>query len=130
MICSCQSLLQRTGKSSMMDKLIRLGGLIDAGLNSVAMFQEWQARRDLIGETNYLQGALSVEREEIRTLRNELKDERRKAEYYWTLLYGEGFVQDDQGQIHRIDFTDNEEDFEDEENKDEGTEPIELTLPV
>lgn len=105
-------------KNRIMEKLLRLGGLIDAGLNSIAMFQEWQARRDLIGETNYLQGALQVERDEIRTLREELRIERRKSEHYWMLLYSEGFMQDNEGNIHKVDF-----DFEDEdETTEEGTE--------
>lgn len=104
-----------------MERMLRLVGLIDAGLNSVAMFQEWQARRDLIGETNYLQGALQVERDEIRTLREELRLERRKAERYWVLLNADGYVQDEQGNVHRIAFEGDDDYDEEEEETDEGT---------
>jgi len=100
-----------------MEGIWRVLQVIEAVGHGYGALQDALARRDMISECAFLAQSLATEREEIRVLREELKTERRKAEHYWLLLYNEGFMQDEQGNIHRVDF-----DLDDEEEGNEETE--------
>lgn len=101
-----------------MEGIWRILQVVEAAGHGYAALQDALARRDILSECSFLNQSLKEEREEMRTLREELRQERRKAEHYWLLLTAEGFCQDHEGNIHRISLEDDEE-YEDE-NTEEG----------
>ena len=104
-----------------MDSLWRLINLGEAVSHGYAALQDALSRRDLLSELAYMQQVVQQEREDNKVMRETLNSERRKAEHYWLLLYSEGFMQDAEGNVHKVDF----DMIDDEENDEEGTEDIE-----
>lgn len=77
----------------------RFGDIAETLLKCYIFYHEAKPEKDYLDEIRLLQETIREERERNKQLEEARDLHKKKAEYYWVILHGEGYCYDDSGTL-------------------------------